>query len=526
MSQSLYRKWRPQHWGEIIGQEHITRTLQNELYAEKIVHAYLFAGPRGTGKTSTARILAKAVNCLNEDLKTHPCNQCEHCQAISQNRYLDLIEIDAASNTSVEDVRDLREKINFSPNHGKYKVYIVDEVHMLSMAAFNALLKTLEEPPAHAIFILATTEPHKIPATVLSRCQRHEFRRIPVKEMVEQINRISTSEGIKIDQEAEYMIARQATGSLRDVISLLDQLASTGDAISLELAQKILGTVANQSVIELIDAVMDQNASLGLEIIHQSLDTGADPRLYSQQIVDYLRNVLLTKMGSLDQVDTTNEIKEHILKHDKVFSQETLLKMIQLFIQSYQEIRNAWLPSLPIEMAFIEALDLRNSERKSTIHYNDDLTSSEGKLKGLSDATTIHQSNTSSDNQLFKTKDKSDSATILDLDFVNDHWRIFLDEIGKFNKQMQALLNSCRPVGVKGLHVYLGCNGDFAKSKIEAKENLATMENSLSKILGIRVAIRCFVLNTKQSSLPPEIDRDGLVASILRDLGGEIVDIQ
>src|SRR5512139_3991414 len=239
MSQALYRKWRPQTWDAVVGQGQVVQTLRNAVVAERVAHAYLFAGPRGTGKTTTARLLAKAVNCLNENIAERPCNECAHCQAVNQGRFLDLIEIDAASNTSVEDVRDLRDKINFSPNQGRYKVYIIDEVHMLSTAAFNALLKTLEEPPAHAIFILATTEVHKIPATVLSRCQRHEFRRIPVKEIIDNLRAMADEEKIQVDPEALSLVARQATGSMRDAISLLDQLASAGKSITLQLAQDV-----------------------------------------------------------------------------------------------------------------------------------------------------------------------------------------------------------------------------------------------------------------------------------------------
>jgi len=233
MSEALYRKWRPQLWDQVVGQDHIVQTLKNAIRSERVGHAYLFSGPRGTGKTTTARLLAKAVNCQSEDLSTRPCNQCANCQALNQGRFMDLIEIDAASNTSVDDVRDLREKIGFSPSTGKFKVYIIDEVHMLSTAAFNALLKTLEEPPAHAIFILATTEVHKIPATVLSRCQRHEFRRIPVNTIVELLKGLAKAEKLKVDDETLFMIARQSTGALRDAISLLDQLTSTGDVITL-----------------------------------------------------------------------------------------------------------------------------------------------------------------------------------------------------------------------------------------------------------------------------------------------------
>ena len=200
MTQALYRKWRPQDWDEVAGQDHVTQTLRNAVINDRVAHAYLFAGPRGTGKTTSARLLAKSVNCLEPNLEKRPCNQCAHCKALTAGRFLDLIEIDAASNTSVDDVRDLRDKINFSPSQGKYKVYIIDEVHMLSTAAFNALLKTLEEPPPHAIFILATTEIHKIPATVLSRCQRHEFRRIPVDIIVNLLKAKSKEEDIQAEE--------------------------------------------------------------------------------------------------------------------------------------------------------------------------------------------------------------------------------------------------------------------------------------------------------------------------------------
>src|SRR5689334_19726739 len=242
MTQALYRKWRPQLWDEVVSQEHIVQTLKNAVASGRVAHAYLFSGPRGTGKTTAARLLAKAVNCLAKDAGKRPCNECDHCLAVNENRFMDLIEIDAASNTSVEDVRDLRDKINFAPSQGAYKVYIIDEVHMLSTAAFNALLKTLEEPPPHAIFVLATTEIHKIPATVLSRCQRHEFRRVPVDEIVANLKKIVRAEKIQADEEALTLIARQSAGGMRDAQSLLDQLSSTGDKITLTLAQQVLGT--------------------------------------------------------------------------------------------------------------------------------------------------------------------------------------------------------------------------------------------------------------------------------------------
>src|SRR5574340_328700 len=234
MNQAIYRKYRPRGWDEVTGQEHVIQTLKNAIALDRVRHAYLFAGPRGTGKTTVARILAKAVNCLAEDPAARPCNICDNCLAVNENRFLDVIEMDAASNTGVDDVRELRDKIGFAPSLGRFKVYIVDEVHMLSTPAFNALLKTLEEPPAHAIFILATTEVHKIPATVLSRCQRHEFRRIPMNLIVTHLKDLAKQEGWKADEEALLIIARQATGSVRDAQSLLDQLASSSTRITLD----------------------------------------------------------------------------------------------------------------------------------------------------------------------------------------------------------------------------------------------------------------------------------------------------
>src|SRR5512145_1203753 len=219
MTQALYRKYRPKDWEEVIGQDHIVQTLRNAIAADRVAHAYLFAGSRGTGKTTLARLLAKAVNCTNPNPAKRPDNECENCRAVNESRFLDLIEIDAASNTSVDDVRDLRDKINFTPSQGKYKIYIIDEVHMLSTAAFNALLKTLEEPPPHAIFVLATTEIHKIPATVLSRCQRHEFRRVPIDEIVANLKQIAASENMQVDEEAFTLIARQSAGGMRDAQS-------------------------------------------------------------------------------------------------------------------------------------------------------------------------------------------------------------------------------------------------------------------------------------------------------------------
>ncbi|KAA3664280.1 MAG: DNA polymerase III subunit gamma/tau, partial [Chloroflexi bacterium] len=265
MSQALYRKWRPARFEDVIGQEHITCTLQNSVAADRVGHAYLFCGPRGTGKTTLARLLAKAVNCLHDDVAERPCNECRICQAVNDGRFLDLIEIDAASNTGVDDMRDLRDKINFSPNEGRFKVYIIDEVHMLSTAAFNALLKTLEEPPPHVKFVLATTEEHKVPITIKSRCQQFNFRLLTTVEIKQRLAWMADKEGFTIVPDAMTMIARQGAGSLRDAESLLDQLVmAPDDVITVERTQMVLGTASETAVINITDAWLSSDGATGL----------------------------------------------------------------------------------------------------------------------------------------------------------------------------------------------------------------------------------------------------------------------
>ena len=356
MSQALYRKWRPRLWDEVVAQEPVITTLKNAIRANRVGHAYLLAGPRGTGKTTTARLLAKALNCLDPDPANRPCDHCEHCEAINAGRFLDLIEIDAASNTSVDDVRALREKIHFAPSQGRYKVYIIDEVHMLSTAAFNALLKTLEEPPAHAIFILATTEVHKIPATVLSRVQRHEFRRIPVDEIRRHLKKLAEQENLQVDDETLTLIARQATGAMRDAISLLDQLSSTGGKVTLKEAQEVLGTAPSARITGLVDALLARDSGKGLEDIQAALDSGTDPRQFARQVVDYLRGVMLVKVGNADSVDATREQRDQMARHAQQFDTHALLEAIKAFNAAAVDARASWHPGLALELAFAEAV--------------------------------------------------------------------------------------------------------------------------------------------------------------------------
>lgn len=520
MSQALYRKWRPQTWEEVTGQPHVVATLRNALAAGKIAHAYLFAGPRGTGKTTTARLLAKAVNCLAEELAARPCGQCQHCQAVSQGRFLDLIEIDAASNTSVEDVRDLRDKINFAPNQGRYKVYIIDEVHMLSTAAFNALLKTLEEPPPHAIFVLATTEVHKIPATVLSRCQRHEFRRIPVADIVALLRKISQAEKIAIEEDALVLIARQATGAMRDAISLLDQLASTGETITLAMAQAVLGTAASQAVLDLVQALIDERADLGLEIIQTALDAGSDARQFARQVVDYLRDVMLVKTQNADQVEATPEIRQVLEHHAEAFTIPQLLHTLRCFNQAASESRSLWQPSLPLEIAFLEAQTGPRPEGTAGIPAS---AAPQG-VRAASQASRAAAAPAASAVPAAPVESAARPAPAVPE--MTQLWQKILAQVRQANPTVYGILNSCQPFWARSDELVLNFASEIVKSKMEKAEYLELVGRVLQQVLNREVRVRCNVDTTRRDQIPAGVDSNGMVAAAVRDLGGEIVDIQ
>lgn len=295
MYQALYRQYRPKTFDEVLGQRHITNILKNQIVKENIGHAYLFSGTRGTGKTSTAKIFARAVNCLSPE-NGNPCNKCEICQGILDESIMDVIEMDAASNRKIDDIRELKDKVIYPPTRAKYKVYIIDEVHMLTTEAFNALLKTLEEPPKHLIFILATTEPQKLPQTILSRCQRFDFKRITSKDLIENMRNICNNLKIDVEDDVLRLIARNTDGAMRDALSLLEQCLAIGETrITYEDAVNILGIVNSQTIFDIVDKVIDKNIEEGLELINQVIENGKDIHQFIKDFLYHFRNLMIVK---------------------------------------------------------------------------------------------------------------------------------------------------------------------------------------------------------------------------------------
>src|SRR5262245_46749062 len=356
-SQALYRRYRSQTFDELIGQEHIVQTLRNALADGRIAHAYLFTGPRGVGKTTVARLLAKAVNCTAAQ-ELRPCGECESCVAIAEGRAVDVIEMDAASHTSVEDAREIIERVQFRPTTGTYKVYIVDEVHMLSTAAFNALLKTLEEPPGHALFILATTENHKVPATILSRCQRFTFNRHTVGATVAHLRAIAATEGFTLEAGAPEAIARAATGSMRDALSILDQLMAYGSgAITHEQVRGLLGAAESQEVAALVEALIAGDTSGALRAVAGVAEQGADLRQFARDLVERLRALMLLKAGGdTELLDVTVDELAEIQRQAAASDLGALLAWVKLFSELDYKLRTSPYGQLPLEMAIVEAI--------------------------------------------------------------------------------------------------------------------------------------------------------------------------
>jgi DNA polymerase-3 subunit gamma/tau len=551
---SLYRKWRPRTFQDVVAQEHITTTLQNAIRANRIAHAYLFTGPRGTGKTTTARIFAKAINCTHPDEAQRPCNVCDVCVSVNEGRDIDLIEIDAASNNGVDNVRELRERVGFLPGQSRYKIYIIDEVHMLSNAAFNALLKTLEEPPAHAIFVLATTEVDKLPATVLSRCQRFDFRLFPFKQLRDQLAHIAEAEGAQIEPGALDLFARQAGGSMRDGISLLDQMIAYGDGrVTLRQAQAILGSVAAQAVGQVVQAIIARDVPGGLRLINDTVGNGADPRQFVREILEYLRGLLLLRGqadGSL--VNQPAEVLAEMKTQAQALPTADLLAVIKHFSQAVTSLRNAPQPQLPIEVAFVESAlrdEMTAHERPPAAEHSpapQPRTHAEPPRAAAAPpvparaAAVAPRSTESAPVQAAPAPHAPAAqppvpaaAGSLDAVAVQARWTDMLAAIKAKSKNLEAIVKAGHVSAVDGDTIVLAFPYDFHKQKAEELKNKQLIEEAFSETLSAPLAVRCEIGKAperKPAALRPKDTRqkameDPLVKEVVTRYNARIAEV-
>lgn len=469
MSSVLYQKYRSQNFDQIIGQENVTKLLKNAIKKNQLAHAYLFVGSRGTGKTSTARILAKAVNCTNIQKDGNPCLECEHCKAIANGTFLDLMEIDAASNRGIDQIRELKERIEFSPSEGKYKVYIIDEVHMLTTEAFNALLKTLEEPPAHVIFILATTDVHKLPPTILSRCQRYDFRLGTDKEVKELIQAICKEEKIKIQDEALDIVVQNAKGSYRDALSLMDVVYSgqeqSKSEITLDEVRKTLGLPDSEKVILLLSSLVSGDGGKALEIIEGLESSGLNLQQFTAYVLDTLRRVFTAKIkGTIE--------KEY--SYIKDIDIRELHKLINLFLEAENRIRYANNQALVLEMIIPEMM----------------------KPNVQSDVKIVNRDVKKRISVVEEPKEKvvqRGCVKEVSLEEINSKWESFIEEIRPFNHHLYAFVGAAHIISFENGILHIEVPFSFHKERIEIPKSKNIISEVFTKVYGVPCNIECDV---------------------------------
>lgn len=558
--QALYRVYRPQSFNDVVGQQHIIKTLQNALVQEKFSHAYLFSGPRGTGKTTAAKILAKAVNCEKAPI-AEPCNECATCRGITDGSISDVIEIDAASNNGVDEIRDIRDKVKYAPSAVRYKVYIIDEVHMLSIGAFNALLKTLEEPPAHVIFILATTEPHKIPLTIISRCQRFDFKRISPEDIVYRMREVLGSEELEVSEDALYEIAKASEGGMRDALSLLDQAISySTEKVSLEDVLSITGAVSQAFIVKIVQAIFNENIVEALDSVESLIKNGKDPARFVEDLIFYYRDVLLYQASEenaylLEKAAVNEEFKELSSKMDSAF----IYKVIAELNQTQQEMKWSNHPRVLLEVALVK-LAQSSTNQESALPYQDILrkmNQMEAELQQLKEkgiqvdhtaqAAQTEKKQTRQSRSQYKTpvgkvNEVLKNATRQNLETVKRSWAQVLDTLKQQNKASHAaLLSNSEPVASSDQSFILKFKYEIhCKMASENNNNVRdNLENILYTLIGSKremVAIpesewdkvREEFLQGQQSdgsSGQPQ-EEDPLVAEAKKLFGEDLIEIQ
>ncbi len=527
----LARKWRPQKFEEVVNQKHVVLTLQNALKTNRLANAYLFTGPRGIGKTTIARILAKAVNC-DKGLSDNPCNQCDSCKEITSSRSLDVFEIDGASNTGVDDVRKLQDQLKYAPTPGKYKIYIIDEVHMLSGSAFNALLKTLEEPPSQVMFIFATTEPHKIPATIISRCQRFDFKRISINEIIDHLKIICQEEKIEIDDESLYLIARKSEGGMRDSQSLLDQTISfCGTTIKADDIIDLLGVIDWEIFFEFTDCIANKDVKNGFQLAENIFVNGSDLVEFLNGIKEHLRNILIYKSTeAVDFIEASDNYKKRYTQIGSLFEEHDLLRLIQIASDAQNNIKRSSNPRLYLEMVIIKMIQLNKAQKIETLlrgidalkekfSQHNNISTKEIKnhpaaakskhtpistvpimqnkqkkvevIKDQQEKNSEQNSDAENNEETeFDQSSSSENKISISIETVKENWQLLIDEMKKQKIAYGAFLDEGRPEKMEGntLTIAFGIDNGFHISYLE--RNHKDVEKIISKILGAPLRIK------------------------------------
>lgn len=491
---ALYREWRPNTFKEIVGQEHVKTTLTNALKQNKVAHAYLFSGPRGTGKTTAAKILAKALNCANRD-EAEPCNQCASCQDIDQGLALDVLEIDAASNRGIDEIRDLREKVRLASSGGKYKVYIIDEVHMLTTEAFNALLKTLEEPPVNVVFVLATTEVHKVPLTILSRVQRFEFHRISSSGIFTRLQEVCTALGRTVEEKALHVIAVKAEGGLRDALSILDQCLLQEDPIKVEHVYQVIGMVGETYSADLMDSLLEGDYGKALAKLGEGVALGRDPRQIIRELLDYLRQALLYAAGGQEPL-LSPDMNQRLIAQSKKAGLKSLLAWINVLLKGEGELRYATNARLAAEMILVQTL---YDPSRAGVSEQVGIAAGEKNepaTKAKVAATALKATNTPvapvGEDIAKDNLDQNDFFAVL-----TAKWPEILEEVKKKKRSTQAFLLEGKPIGIKEESLYLVFKDgySFHRDKFNQPENKNVVEVVLEHVLGRKLSLNSLMEN-------------------------------